>query len=232
LLITARTDERDTAARAHGFPYRLEIITGLAALMPFVLPVHMFKPVDLWMIGGRFVSVTALFAILMPHGPLSGRRKLLLVPAIALAVYYPLKLAKAWHKFDARAGQMRRLMAEVPRGSSTLVMIIGDATDPDIEKQTVPYLQFHAYAHYLAGGFDPWSLSTGFPIVQRQEAVKPAPVWKHPETFNLEVHGIAYDYILTKNETWDYSLFGPNDAGLAPLQDQEGDWRLYRIKHP
>jgi len=196
------------------------------------LPVHMFKPVDLWMIGGRFVSVAALFAILLPHGSIAGRRKLLLVPAIALAIYYPQQLAKAWHKFDARAGHMRRLMAEVPRGSSTLVLVIGDATDPDIEKQTVPYLQFHAYAHYFAGGFDPWSLSTGFPIVQRPEMVKPSPVWKHPETFNLEVQGTAYDYILTKNETWDYSLFGPNDAGIAPLQDEEGDWRLYRIKHP
>jgi len=53
-----------------------------------------------------------------------------------------------------------------------------------------------------------------------------------PETFHLEVQGIHYDYLLTKGETWEYSMFGPNDAGIAPLIDQDGDWRLYRIKHP
>ncbi|HZS35976.1 MAG TPA: hypothetical protein VFF06_04080 [Polyangia bacterium] len=232
LLLTARTDGRDSAAGEHGFAYRLELIAGLAAIMPFILPVHMFKPVDLWMIGGRFVSVAALFAVLLPHGALEGRRKLLLVPAIALALYYPQQLGKAWHRFDQRASSVRRLLATVPRGSSTLTLIIGDGTDPDVEKQTVPYLQFHAYAHLYAGGFDPWSLSTGFPMIARPDAALPAPVWKHPETFHLEVQGVHYDYLLTKGETWDYSMFGPNDAGLAPLIDQDGDWRLYRIRHP
>lgn len=231
VLATARTDGRDSEAGAHGFAYRLEIIAGLAALMPFVLPVHMFKPVDLWMIGGRFVSVAALFAVLLPHGPIAGRRKLILVPAIALALYYPHALGRAWHRFDQRASSVRRLMANVPRGASTLTLVVGDGTDPDVEKQTVPYLQFHAYAQLLGGGFDPWSLSTGFPMVTRGETALPAPVWKHPETFHLEVQGVHYDYLLTKNEAWDYSMFGPNDAGLAPLLQVDGEWRLYRIKH-
>lgn len=232
VLLTARTDERDSAAREHGFPYRLEVIAALAAVMPFILPVHLFKPVDLWMIGGRFFSVAALFGVLLPHGPLAGRRKLLLVPVIALALYYPYQLGKAWHRFDVRASSVRRLMANVARGSSTLTLVIGDGTDPDVDKQTVPYLQFHAYASLFGGGYDPWSLSTGFPMVPRPEAVKPAPVWKHPETFRFDVQGLHYDYILTRNETWDYSLFGPNDAGLAPLIQQDGDWRLYQIRHP
>jgi hypothetical protein len=233
LLLSARADERDSAAAGRfGFAYRLEIIFALAALMPFVLPGHMFKPVDLWMIAGRFVSVAALWAILLPHGPIAGRRAWLVAAVAALAVYYPLKLAGAWKRFDGRAQQMARMMSHVPRGSSTLMLVVGDAADPDIDKQAQPYTQFHAYPQLLAGGFDPWFLSTGFPIVAKPDAALPAPIWKHPETFRLDVHGVRYDYVLTKSEVSDYSLLGPNEANTAPIVDAIGEWRLYRIKHP
>lgn len=232
LFITARTDANDSEARAHGFAYRLEILFALSALMIFVLPGHLFKPVDLWMIAGRFVTVTAIFAVLLPHGPLNGRRKLLLIPVVVLAAYYPTQLARAWRKFDNRAESVRRLMRLVPRGSNTLVLTVGDGSDVDIDKQALPYLQFHAYAQYFAGGYDPYALSTGFPMVERKENALPAPMWKHPETFRLEQQGVFYDYVLTRNETWPHALFGPDAAGQAPLVEVDGEWRLYKVKKP
>ena len=76
VLLTARTGADDGEARRHGFPYRLELVTLLAAAAYLFLPMHMFKPVDLWMIGGRFITLVALFGALLPHGPLAGKRRL------------------------------------------------------------------------------------------------------------------------------------------------------------
>jgi hypothetical protein len=230
LLLTARTDEHDTEAGRSGFPYRLELVALLAAAAYLFLPMHLFKPVDLWMIGGRFLTLVALYGAILPHGGVAGRRRLLLVPVILISVYYPLALSKKWIEFDRRAAGMRRLMRRVDRGSSTLTLIMGDGIDPSIDPNAVPYLQFHAYAQYLGGGFDPWALATGFPYIQKPGAALPAPRWKHPESFSFDQHGMSYDYILTKGEWIEHALFGPDDSGRAPLLAVDGEWRLYQVR--
>ena len=229
VLLTARTDGDDGEARRFGFPYRLELVALLAAAAYLLLPMHLFKPVDLWMIGGRFITLVALYGALLPHGPLLGKRRLLLVPVMLLSIYYPLALAKKWVQFDRRAAGFRRLMRHVERGSSTLTLVLGDGSDLSVDPQAVPYLQFHAYAQYLAGGYDPWALDTGFPTVHKPNTGLPAPRWKHPESFTFDQHGTHYDYILTKGEWTDHAMFGPDDTGRAPLVAQDGDWRLYSV---
>ena len=47
-----------------------------------------------------------------------------------------------------------------------------------------------------------------------------------------EVGGDIYDYILTRKEMHDYELFGPDDAGRAPMVSLDGDWRLYEVRSP
>ncbi len=231
-LLSARPD--DDEARGPGWPYRLEALFVLASLMPFVLPAHIFKPFDLWMIGGRFYVVIALFALLLPRGRFGGNRGFILALTFLLALYYPLKLAAAWKRFDGRASSVTRLMRHVQRGSSTLVLEVGDASDPDVGRESQPYTQFHAVAQLLAGGYDPWSLDIGFPMIPKPGVKLPAgPVWKHPESFDLERESQQFDFLLTRKEPRDYSLLaGPNDAGAAPLVDADGDWRLYRLHHP
>ncbi len=230
VLLTARTDAEDSDARRSGWPYRLELVALLAAAAYLFLPMHLFKPVDLWMIGGRFITIAALYGALLPHGPIAGKRRWLLIPVFLISVFYPLKLTQKWLQFDHRAASFRRLMRRVERGSSTLVMIMGDGSDPSADPQAVPYLQFHAYAQYLAGGFDPWALDTGFPYVRKPNSGLPAPRWKHPETFSYDQYGSHYDYIMTKGEWADHAIFGgPDDSGRAPLVAQDGDWRLYSV---
>src|SRR6185312_12568234 len=229
LLLSARTDAADSEARRSGWPYRLEFVALLAVAAYLFLPMHMFKPVDLWMIGGRFLTVVALYGALLPHGPIAGKRRLLLIGVFLIAAFYPLALTRKWLQFDHRAAGFRRLMHRVERGSSTLTLVLGDAEDVSVDPQAVPYLQFHAYAQYLAGGFDPWALDTGFPYVRKPGTGFPAPRWKHPETFTFDQHGIHYDYILTKGEWTDHAIFGPDDSGRAPLIAQDGDWRLYAV---
>jgi hypothetical protein len=229
LMSTSRAAPGDARP---GYRYRLELVFGLAVIACFALPIHQFKPVDLWMIGGRFVSLALVFGALLPRGTIDGRRRWWLVPLIVLAVYYPLRLSAQWRKFDLRAASFRRLMRFIPRGSSTLTLIVGEATDPAIEAQVVPYTQFHAYAQFYAGGFDPWVLNTGFPMIPRPDQILPAPTWKQASSFNFDAHGIHYDFLLTRGEPHDYDLFGPDDAGRAPLVGWDGEWRLYQVRSP
>jgi hypothetical protein len=232
VLLSAQAGGDDEARdeEAHrGWPYRLELVALLAAAAYLFLPMHLFKPVDLWMIGGRFITLVALFGALLPHGPVLGRRRLWFVPVVLLSAYYPLGLARKWVQFDHRAASFRRLMRHVERGSSTLTLVMGDGSDPSVEPDAVPYLQFHAYAQYLAGGFDPWALDTGFPYTRKPNTGLPSPRWKHPETFTFDQYGVHYDYILTKGEWTDHAIFGPDDSGRAPLVAEDGDWRLYAV---
>jgi hypothetical protein len=234
LMATARPDRPSEPAR--GFPYRIEFLVALAALATLGLPAHLLKPVDLWMIGGRFVSVTALFLVLLPRGPIAGRgsggRILLVFVAITLNLVYVNDLARQWRKFDHRVAAVRRLMELVPRGSSTLTLTLNELSDPAVDPQAVPYVQFHAYPQFFSGGFDPWALNTGFPMVALPDAKLPSPRWKQPRQFRFDQHGIYYDYILTHNESYDHQLFGPDDAGRAPLLKQDGEWRLYQVRDP
>jgi hypothetical protein len=231
LLLTARTDAGDSAARARGFPYRLELLLALAALAYLALPIHLFKPVDLWMIGGRFLTVAALFGAILPHGEITGRRRWIFVPVVLIAIVYPISLAHGSWRFDRGAAGFRRLVRRIPRGSSTLTVVLGSGDDPDADPNAMPYTQFHAYTQMLVGGFDPWALDTGFPFTRKREASLPAPRWKHMETFNFDQQGSFYDYILTRDEWSDHGVFGPDDAGRAPLVGSDGPWRLYRVVH-
>jgi hypothetical protein len=231
LLLGARTDTHDSEARRHGFVYRLELVFALTALLVCLLPARLAKPVDVPMLGGRFVSVSLLLLFLLPHGAIVGRRKLWLVPVVALAIYYPIRLGQKWKEFDFRAASLRRLMTEVPRGSSTLTLALGDGDDPAVMKQASPLAAFHAYPQLLTGGFDPWALSTGSPMVRKESAALPAPEWRNPRSFVADEHALSYDYVLVANELEDYALFGPNDAVRFPLVRRDGMWRLYRVRH-
>ena len=228
MLGSPNAEKIDDAPRT-GFRWRLELLFLLAALAIFRLPIYQKKPVDLWMVGGRFVSVAAMFAALLPRGAITGMRRWLLLPLVAACIWYPLALNRHWMRFDKRAAGLRQLMANVPRGSSTLTLIAGETNDPDADPQAVAFLQFHSYAQLYGGGFNPWALSTGFPMVPKKDKKLPAPTWKQPHTFRMDEHGIYYDYVLTFAEPLDHALFSASDAFRSPLLAKDGNWRLYQM---
>jgi hypothetical protein len=231
LLLTARADRAEPPAGDIAFTYRLELLFALAIAAYLFLPAHLLKPFDWWMIGGRFLAVAALFGALLIPGVIAGRRRWLLLPVFLVAVYHPLALARHWLLFDRRAASFRRLARQLERGSSTLTLVEGGGADPAVDPQAAPYLQFHSYAQYLAGGYDPYANDSGFPFRRKPDTKIPAPRWKHPDTFNFDSHAIYYDYILTMAEWSDYSYFGPDDAARAPLVARDGEWRLYKVRH-
>jgi hypothetical protein len=232
LLLALGSPPKEDGERRPGFPWRLELLFFLATLAVFKLPIYQKKPIDLWMVGGRFVALMAMLGSLLPRGPIRGRRLWLMLPVMAGCIWYPLTCAHHWRRFSRRAAGMARLMSQVPRGSSTLTLEMGDTNDSDADPAAVAYLQFHSYAQFFGGGFNPWALQTGFPMVAKKEKRLPAPTWKAPHTFRMDEHGIHYDYILTLNEPMDHALFGPSDAHRAQIQGHDGNWRLYKVYVP
>jgi hypothetical protein len=232
LWLLLAISSNDKEERRPGFPFRLELLFFLATIAIFQLPIYQKKPIDLWMVGGRFVTLACMLGALLPRGPITGKRKWLMLPIVAACVWYPLTLTWHWRRFSRRAAPVARLMKLVPRGSSTLTLIAGDTNDPDADPQAVAWLQFHSYAQLYGGGFNPWALQTGFPMVAKKDKRLPAPTWKSPHTFRMDEHGVHYDYILTHNEVLDHALFGPSDAPRAPMQAKDGDWRLYKVQVP
>jgi hypothetical protein len=231
LLLSARTDARDSEASQHGFAYRLELLVLVAIAYYFFFPLRLMRVPDSPPFSARYLPLAALLAALLPHGEVVGRRRWLLIPVCAIAVFYPLMLATSWVQFDHTAASFRRLIARVERGASTLTLVGPDHGEFELDRTALPYLHYHAYAQMSAGGFDPW-LPPELPLAERPGAALPAPASNQPATQTLEHHGAHYDYVLTKGEPRPFAYFGPNDAPRAPLVASDGDWRLYKVKHP
>jgi hypothetical protein len=227
LLVSALWARRDGE---RGFRYRYEGVLVICVALYFCLPQTLYTPLAWWYIAGRMTSFIVVVLALLPRGAIEGWRRLLLLPAALISFVFPLVLAVHWHRYDQRTAGFVRLMNQVPRGSSTLVLMLGKVDDPDADKNSLPFLEFHALAQVLGGGFDPWSQATplgGFPMSPIPEMKLPAPYYSRPQDFSFERYGAYYDYIVTRNERELHSTV--NDARAWPV-DSDGPWRLYRVE--
>ncbi len=204
-----------------------ELCFLIAAFAYLEAPYKTYKPLDWWNINPRIATMAALFGALLVRGPIGGRRRLLLVPAVIAAVAYPLLLNRQFVDFNGRAAGMARLMEKVPRGSSTLTLLLGDNSDPALDPEVVPFTQFHSYPQLLAGGYDPYQFKLHFPF--KETKALPAPGWTRFGEFNQAAHGSFYDFVLTRNEPRDFQLFGAY-ANRVKLVGHDGAWRLYATK--
>jgi hypothetical protein len=213
-----------------GFRWRYEVVLVICLLLYFCLPQTLYTPLAWWYIAGRMTAFLAVVLALSPRGAIEGRRRLILIPALIISLAFPVVLAVHWYRFDTRTRGFARLMKTVPRGSSTLVLMLGHVDDPDADKNSLPFLEFHALAQVLGGGFDPWSQATplgGFPMSPIPEKTLPAPYYSRPQDFSFDRYGAYYDYILTRNERETHSTV--NDA-RAWLVGTDGPYRLYRVE--
>lgn len=204
----------------------------LALLLAVLLPFTLRKPFHYWNVGPRFFSVAALFALLTVRGPIVGRARLLLVPALCAVLGYPLWLTARFLSFNERAGGAVRLLDRLPRGSEVLVLPLGDRADPAVHKEVVPYTEFQSYAQVLVGGFNHVGWKLNFPYRIRWPRTPPTPHWAYPESFAQAVHGAPRDYVLTFRESRDHQVFSdrPEWRARVPLVARDGLWRLYRTR--
>jgi len=218
LLLGARTDEADTQARG----FRLEALTLLALLLALTLPADLHRPVELGGAAARFWPVVALLLALAPHGPLDGRRRLWLLPVLAIVILYPLGIRHAAMTLEKPLHGARRLAELVEPGASTLTVAAFDPEPLPFGPRVHVVSQAHAFPVLVAGGFDP-ALPVGFPL--RRTGLLPTP----PSLGALDPDAIAsWDHLLTFGEGFPYERLGPDAQSRFPLDATDGKWRLYR----
>lgn len=245
LLLTARARSgTSAAARADLLPLAW---CGFALAGYALVPFYLLSPVHWWNAGGRLISPAVLQALLLPRGPIVGRWRALMLPPLAVCIAYPLLLSERFVGFDARLGGLVTLMAEVPRGSSTLTLAFGDSGDPAVDDFHRPYRAAHSYPQLLAGGFDAYQYRNNFPFRLIDGRALPAPPWPWPDELTAEMAG-RHDYLLTRGELHDLQILEmmermerkerrevasrrgrpPLPTSAAPLLvGRSGAWRLY-----
>jgi hypothetical protein len=222
LAVTARTDERRAASTLRGWiPELCFLFCGIGYL---ALPTTLTRPFSVDHFGQRMLIPAALFGALLVRGPIAGRRRWLLVPAVLGALSFPIGLAIRFADFNTRARPAITLLERVPPGSSTLTLLVGGSEDPAVDADLAPYAGFHAYAQALAGGFDPYRADLG-PLRARPEAALLAPPRDRPTGVTPVIAG-TYDFVLTHGEARDFQLL----PRTATITAHEGTWRLYATK--
>jgi hypothetical protein len=229
ILVSARTDERDTAAARAGHPLRLELAFVVALLALLVAPEDVSRPVVWTVVASRFALFVALLGALLPHGPLVGRRALLLVaPIVLVAVVYPVRLARAWQPASARIAALRSLLRRVPRGEATFVHHATAPVDAALPPALEPLRHAHAYVLLDVGGDDPEAAEAGFPLHRRADAPPRPPSVLGAST--IEAVRKSYRWVVARGERAVGESFGPDSAAVAEFIAEAGEWRLYRMR--
>ena len=206
-----------------------QMVFAVALLGYFELPFRTYKPIDWWYINPRMAAVAAVLGALLPRGPIKGKRRWFVIPALIASVLYSAGMQTRFREFNVRAAGFLHLMDRVPRGKNTLVLTYEQNLGPSLSKGLVFYL-FNSYAVVLKGGHTPYQYDFGFPVRPRPGAKLPAPGWPNrPYEFRQATMGAQWDYVITFMEPGDGQLFG-DFAGRVPLIGHDGDWRLYASK--
>ncbi|MEO6952616.1 MAG: hypothetical protein ABI321_12450, partial [Polyangia bacterium] len=202
-----------------------ELCAVLMVAAYLFLSVKLVKPAWIWFVNTRYVALAGLFAAVLVRGPIEGRRRLLLAPAVLASLFYVGALTRQYLDFNKRAVGIVDVMQTVPVGSNTLTLLLGSNSDPALDPDYVPFNEYHSYPTVLRGGFDAYGWDLGFPYLMTKHL--PTPRWNVPGQFSQHAHGRYFDYVLTHREPRDHSVF-PGLAGKVPLVARSGEWRLYR----
>jgi hypothetical protein len=225
LLVTTRplaptAPDEDRGPRA----WRLEAALGAATVLLFLLPRTLRQPFYWFAVNSRVAVVVALLAALAVRGALDRStvrvRRLLLHAAALAAVAYPLVVAAHFHRFNRRARGFDEVMADVPRGTRVLPLML-NLGDPDVNVNC--FNQWGSYVQMRLGGYVPYNNDIGFPLRVLRHA--PAPPWDHPEYFHFAAHGAAWDAFLVHGPSRVDPFAGAHDR--VRLVKQSGDWALW-----
>jgi hypothetical protein len=196
-----------------------------------LLPYEISKPMWWWSLSQRMPSLIMTLLLLLPLGRLTGRQRLVMVPLMVACVALPLRLTRLYRDFNARNLPMIRLLNEIPRGASTILLVRGTRVTPEgIELSGDPassgpvYWQFSSWPMALNGGYGPHVFDQGIPI--RPKKRLKAPGWPMSDNFDIR-QAPEFDYYLIKN--------APDVMTREPalrVADQIGDWTLFERVYP
>lgn len=225
LALTSRRPppEERTPLEPRDFAIEACFVATLAAAL--FLPRSLLRPFNWYMINSRFVPLAALFGVLLLRGPIVGWRRYLLIPVVAASLFYSVDLSRMVVRFNHHVAGFDELVDQIPLHRSTLTLVFPPLGDPEVNVNC--YNQWPSYAQLRRGGYNFYNFNQGFPLKYR--TYKPAPPWSHPEWFNFDSQGDAWDYFLTHNERGQYELFEPlAKEGKVRLVGARGDWKLWQ----
>ena len=202
------------------------LLVAAMLVLYFILPEHLYRPVNWWMVNGRLILVAVLLAFAcVPRGRLSpARAALVVLPVLVISILYPVAIARRFAVFDRKAADFRALVAKLPYNPSVLTLAYGDLWEPAVWVDA--WREFPSYVQVERGGYNPWSWGDGFPMRTRPEAVRPAPPGGHPDRFDYATQAAAYEYLLVRDEPAGL-LAGRPELSLV---GEQGAWRLYRTR--
>ncbi|MGK4006074.1 hypothetical protein WMF31_25875 [Sorangium sp. So ce1036] len=224
---------RRSRARANGAPagslldrlhdHRSLVLFAAMVVCYFLVPLHLARPFDWWFVSGRFAPFICFFGSLALTAPLRGLSRLLMAPAAAAALVLPLHLSEKYERFDERLRPFARMVERIPPGAEVLFLTLPPRTDESLIIEGTNH--FSSWVQIMRGGFsaDGWH-NVGFPF--RLKRSLPAPPPNRGEWFNPDVHGVAYDYVIIRNERPDRPMFTAAHAAWRRI-DQEGAFTMY-----
>jgi hypothetical protein len=203
------------------------LVLGVAYL---ALPYNVTRPFSWWYIAPRLPGLMAVLLLLLPDVRLEGRRRFLMLPVLVMAVVLPLTLARLYRDFSRRNAGFIRLVTEVPRGATVMVVYRGMNRGPGSEEKSgdpvtsAPvYWHFSSWPMALHGGYSPYLFDQGFPIRPRQKL--PAPIFLNDDNFDIR-QAPSFQYYLVRQ---------PHDAMFREpslkLLDSAGEWNLFQRIH-
>lgn len=232
VLVLAGARGRDVDPRRPFGLYdlRAELCFALAVACVLFLPRSMHRPFNWYMINLRFVPVAALFGALLVRGDFAGRRRWLFAPVAAAGLFYAIDVARMIVVFNRHVDGFDELVAKIPLHRATITLAFQPRSDPEVNVDC--FNQWPSYTQIRRGGYNFYNFNYGFPL--RYKRSRPAPLWNHPEMFNFETMGRAWDYFLTHNEGVRTSLFPAlATEGKVVLVYESGPWKLWqRIGEP
>jgi hypothetical protein len=204
------------------------IMLGLAWLS---LPYNITKPLSWWYVSPRLPSLMAVLFLCLPAIEVKGARRLLFVPLVACAVVLPLKLTRLYAAFSARNASFMRLVAEIPNGAPTMVVMRGmmRGTNPE-ERSGDPSTSAPVYWHFtswpmaLRGGYGPYVFDQGIPV--RFKRRLKAPQFLAYDNFDIR-QAPEFEFYLVR--------LAPPVMDREPalrLIDEVGEWKLYQRTSP
>ena len=191
------------------------------------LPYSVTRPMSWWYISPRLPSMMAPLLLLWPDLKLVGRQRLIMLPLIVAAIVLPLKLARLYRDFSNRNAGFFRLIAELPRGANTLVVVRGMMRGPGSEEKSGDaassgpvYWHFSSWPMALNGGYGPYVFDQGIPI--RPKMVLRSPQFAATDAFDIR-QAPEYDYYIVR-----MPMEQMDREPSLKIMDQMGEWTLYK----
>jgi hypothetical protein len=186
------------------------------------VPLHLSRPIEWWFVSGRFAPLVCFFLFLLPDGAIRGARRLILLPAIAAAAFYPIHISEKYAGFNRRAEPFVEMVEEARPGSNILFLSMRPRSDEAVNIDA--YDQFGCHIQIMRGGYctTGW-FASGFPF--KVKSSLPSPPYHTHELFRPEEHAGPYDYVIVRSEK--EPIFSAQANPEWRLVRREGAWTMY-----